>query len=222
MSARAPEPLKRLKDSDWVVLLDRIKGKKCTPILGSGTQSDGQTVRSQIAQEWAAKYDFPLPQGSDNLARVARFISVNYDADFTKARLVERLQTVAAPNFDDPKNPYSILARLPLPVYITTNYDDFMFQALRNVDKDAKRETCHWNKQITAPPSIFVDGFRGSVANPVVFHFHGRTDEPDSLVLTEDDYFEFLISVSKDKDSIPSRIEEAMAGSSLLLLGYPA
>jgi hypothetical protein len=68
--------------------------------------------------------------------------------------------------------------------------------------------------------SIFENGFNPSVANPVVFHFHGSTENLDSLVLTEDDYFEFLINVSKDRTLIPSRIEKAMTGSSLILLGY--
>ncbi len=219
MSARAPEQLQRLKDTDWVVLLDRIKNNRCTPILGTGTKSDAQSLRSTIAQEWAGEYDFPLPQGSDNLARVARFVSVKTgDGPFTKGLLVTRLQSEPKPNFNDPANPYSILAKLPLPVFITTNYDDFMVQALKQADKDVRREVCHWNDK--GASSIFADGFNPTVANPVVYHFHGWTQDVDSLVVTEDDYFEFLISVSRDKDLIPPRIEQAMTGSSLLLLGY--
>lgn len=220
MSARAPEPLQRLKSTDWEILLDRIKEKKCTPVLGTGTRSEILTLRSRIAKEWAEKYGYPRLEGAVNLARVARFISIQYDSDYTKRRLVEQLETIPEPNFKDPNNPYSILASLPLPVYITTNYDDFMFQALRKADRDAKRELCRWNGAINAPPSIFAEGFNPSVANPVVFHFHGLIEDLDSLVLTEDDYFEFLINVSKDRELIPSRIERAMTGTSLLLLGY--
>jgi SIR2-like domain len=220
MSARAPETLQRLKNTDWEILLDRINDKKCTPILGTGTRSEVLTLRSKIASEWAIKYGYPRLEGAVNLARVSRFISIQYDSDFTKRRLVEQLQTIPEPNLDDPNNPYSILASLPLPVYITTDYDDFMFQALIKANRDAKRELCRWNGLITASPSIFAEGFNPSVANPVVFHFHGLTEDLDSLVLTEDDYFEFLINVSKDRELIPPRIEKAMTGTSLLLLGY--
>jgi hypothetical protein len=159
-------------------------------------------------------------EGSLNLARVARFISVNFDAEFTKRRLVQQLQAIPPPDFKDPNNPYTILASLPLPVYITTNYDDFMLQALLKADKDAKREVCRWNRLISQTESIFENGFTPTVAAPAVFHFHGTGDDLDSLVLTEDDYFEFLINVSRDHDLIPPRIEKAMTGSSLLLLGY--
>jgi len=62
-----------------------------------------------------------------------------------------------------------------------------------------------------------------SVANPVVFPLprsDGKTWTRWSL--TEDDYFEFLMNVSKDRTLIPSRIEKAMTGSSLLLLRLPS
>lgn len=213
------ETLERLKEKDWEVLLDRIKEKKCTPFLGAGIRSEVSSLRSNIARKWAKEYEYPLDDNV-NLARIARFISVNYDAEYTKKKLVEQFQTIQPPNFDNPDDPYTILADLPLPVYITTNYDDFMYQALRKRNRDAKQEVCRWNNLITDPPSIFDGGYNPTPANPVVFHFHGHAENLESLVLTEDDYFEFLINVSWDRTLIPSRIEKAMTGSSLLLLGY--
>jgi hypothetical protein len=130
------------------------------------------------------------------------------------------MAAITPPDYKDADNPYKILADLPLPVFITTGYDDFMARALKEADKDVKAEVCRWNKSINDLPSVLSDGFSPTAANPVVFHFHGLTDNLDSLVLTEDDYFEFLMNVSKDRTLIPPRIEKAMTGSSLLLLGY--
>jgi hypothetical protein len=211
--------LERLKEKDWRVLIDRINDKKCTPILGTGMRSSVVTLRSKISEEWAKVEGYPLDDSS-NLARVARFVSLTYDADYTRRRLVDQMTSIVPPNYKDADNPYKILADLPLPVFITTGYDDFMVRALREADKDVKTEVCRWNKSITDLPSVFTDGFSPTAANPVVFHFHGLTDNLDSLVLTEDDYFEFLMNVSKDRTLIPPRIEKAMTGSSLLLLGY--
>lgn len=213
------QTLQRLKEEDWKVLITRINTKKCTPILGTGMRSRVLTLRSKIAQEWTQEEGYPL-EDSNNLARVARFLSLKYDPEYTRRKLVEQMSTITAPNYNDPDNPYRILADLPLPVYITTGYDDFMFQALKHQERDAKREICRWNRTVSDDPSIFEDGFAPSSANPVVFHFHGVTENLDSLVLTEDDYFEFLMNVSKDADLIPPRIEKAMTDSSLLLLGY--
>lgn len=211
--------LERLKENDWIVLVDQIKAKKCTPILGTETRSEDIEIRSTIATEWAEEYKFPL-RSTVNLARVSRYVAVNFDADFAKRKLCTRLAGVPPPNFDDADNPYSILASLSIPVFVTTNYDDYMAEALVRADKDVIREKCRWNKLLTDPPSVFGDGYNPTPAAPVVFHFHGQIDDLDSLVLTEDDYFEFLINVSRDPKLIPSRIEKALTSTSLLLLGY--
>jgi hypothetical protein len=64
------------------------------------------------------------------------------------------------------------------------------------------------------------------VARPLVYHLHGRRDIPESLVLTEDDYFDFLVGVSREaaleahqKVKLPARILEALSVS-LLFVGY--
>ncbi len=177
------------------------------------------TLRAKIAKDWTKDEGYPLDD-TPNLARVARFVSLKYDPEYPRRKLVEQMATITPPDYDNKDNPYQILANLPLPVYITTGYDDFMYQALLRANRDAKTEMCRWNRSISDLPSPLSDGFDPSVANPVVFHFHGQADNVDSLVLTEDDYFEFLMNVSKDPRLIPSRIEKAMTGSSLLLLGY--
>jgi hypothetical protein len=45
-------------------------------------------------------------------------------------------------------------------------------------------------------------------------------DHPDSFVLTEDDYIDFLVSVNRDGNLLPLGVREALAGSSLLFIGY--
>ena len=55
-------------------------------------------------------------------------------------------------------------------------------------------------------PSIFdADASRlpPPVERPLVYHLFGRLGEPDSLVITEDDYFDYLIGVTSNNDLIP-------------------
>src|SRR5206468_10198497 len=61
--------------------------------------------------------------------------------------------------------------------------------------------------------------FAYSVANPLVYHFHGCTPWAESAVVTEDDYFEFLINISRDYKSLAHRVDRALGGA-LLFLGY--
>ena len=55
---------------------------------------------------------------------------------------------------------------------------------------------------------------------PLVFHLFGRLGEPDSLVITEDDYFDYLIGVTSNNDLIPGVVRRALADSALLFLGF--
>ena len=213
--------MNNLEDRDWDSLLRRIKDGKCTPFLGAGACAGFIPLGSDIAQEWAQGHSYPL---SDpwNLPRVAQFLAIKYDPMFPKDEVVSRFQTVVPPDFDAPGEPHGVLADLPLPIYITTNYDDFMTQALRSRHRDPCRELCRWNSLVRDRPSVFDpdSGVEVSVANPVVFHLHGHDEVPESLVLTEDDYLDFLVNTSKDVQIIPRRIEKALASTSLLFIGY--
>jgi hypothetical protein len=98
-----------------------------------------------------------------------------------------------------------------------------MFAALKSHRKDPQRDLCRWNAFVAGERSVLQEGFQPTVASPVVFHLHGHVDVPESVVLTEDDYLDFLVSTSKesiDPKPIPSRIEQAFTRASLLFLGY--
>jgi hypothetical protein len=211
-----------LEDRDWKLLLGRIKAGKCTPFLGAGACLGALPLGSRIAEKWAGDHHYPMEDCRD-LARVAQFLAVQYDPMFPKEEILNRFFTnVAPPDFTEPDEPHGVLADLPLPMYMTTNYDDFMVRALKSRHKDPKQELCRWNKYVREQPSIFESesGFDPTPANPVVFHLHGHKGVPESLVLTEDDYLDFLVNISRDKDLLPPRIQKALAGTSLLFIGY--
>jgi hypothetical protein len=213
-------PVKRIESTDWEVLLKRIKDGKCTPFLGAGVYSEGPSLRTAVAKKWSEQYNYPFTDGTD-LARVARYLTVEYgDAEYASSKYVEELTNVPAPNFDDPKDPYTTLAKLPLPVYVTTNYDDFMERALINQKRDVKRDLCKWVRGLDETSPLAEQSFQPNVANPVVFHLYGYMQNQQSMALSEDDYFQFLINVSTDPELIPKRIQQAIGGTSLLLLGY--
>ena len=83
-------------------------------------------------------------------------------------------------------------------------------------------EVCRWNDRLATLPSIFDDNrdYRPSVERPLVFHLFGRLDEPDSLVVTEDDYFDYLIGFTGNNDLIPVVVRRALTDAALLFLGF--
>jgi hypothetical protein len=101
-----------------------------------------------------------------------------------------------------------------------------MFEALRRRGKEPRREICRWNSSpaVRAEPSYLNDPSSPppSPANPIVYHLHGHLGLPESLVLTEDDYLDFLVAVSRDEDLLPPQIQRALAGTSAGLRRLPA
>jgi CHAT domain/SIR2-like domain len=72
------------------------------------------------------------------------------------------------------------------------------------------------------PTSVFDRdrSYRPDDRRPLVYHLFGHLARPRSLVLTEDDYFDFLIGVTRDKDLVPPGVRRAFADSSLMFLGF--
>lgn len=211
-----------MTEDNWKFLLGRIKAGRCTPFLGAGASSGAFPLGSEIARAWATEYSYPMADSYD-LARVAQFVAVTEDRMTPKDKIQEQFKEIPLPDFASPDEPHRVLADLPFPIYITTNYDNSMIGALQHRNRDPKLELCRWNSTIWDNEKSIFDIYKDYMptpANPLVFHLHGHHKMPESLVLTEDDYLDFLINISKDENLLPLCIRKAMTSSSLLFLGY--
>lgn len=206
--------LKSLDEQSWNLLLDRIADKRCTPFLGAGVSPHPQAA--QIARLWADEWKYPMPD-SDDLGHVSQFLAVkSRDGMMPKEKLLKIFRDTSKPDFDDPTEPHGLLADLNLPLYLTTNYDNFMYQALRSRNRDPSQIVCRWNDSVPKPTSLR----EPTPASPWVFHLHGSDLVTESLVLTDDDYLDFLLTSSRDKRLLPHQVSRALADTSLLFLGY--
>jgi hypothetical protein len=215
-------------EEDWKVLLPRIRDGKCTPFLGAGVNYGILPLGGQIASEWAREEKFPL-RSADDLAAVAQFLAVKYnDRMHPKDRIIELLQQGPKPDFsqrDDPRlECLRALAELPLPIYLTTNYDDLMVKALAQpaLKKEPRRDFCRWHGGLKSMPPVIGGSSRyePDYAHPLVFHLHGSDEHVESLVLTEDDYLDFLVNISRNQKLLPPRIQRSLTDASLLFIGY--
>jgi SIR2-like domain len=208
--------------SFWEVLLARIAAGNCTPFLGAGAGVGTLPLGHEIAARWADRYGYPLEDPHD-LPRVAQFVGVHYgDAMIPKEHLRSELASLGPPDFRAPGEPHGVLAEMPLPIYVTTNYDNFMVEALRDRGKDPRRDICRWNMSpaVRSAPAALDSAFAPTTANPLVYSLHGHFDIPESLVLTEDDYLDFLVAIARYPDLLPHQIQKALAGATLLFIGY--
>jgi hypothetical protein len=212
----------QLTEGDWRMLLRRIRDGNCTPFLGAGACYPTLPLGSVVAREWAQEYGYPLGD-ADDLARVAEFLAVQQDPMFPKEEFLDQYVNGAEPpDFSQEDEIHRVLADLPLPIYMTTNYDDFMMRALQSRGKVPRRDLCVWNKYIEGYTSAFDadSNFEPGPQSPVVFHLHGHNEVPESLVLAEGDYLDFLVNMLSKQRQLPTRIQRALGATSLLFIGY--
>jgi hypothetical protein len=235
----------------WPALVRSIQKNQCTPILGPGLYESLLGSQREIARSWSEQYHYPLdPNERDSLPQVAQFLQVNqyehapldeldeYGVRMLRARygdqLPENLRTgpttldelilasgkLTRSEKDD--DPYRVLAELPLPVYITTNYNNLLANALEEAGKKPEVVLCPWNEDTEQVESVYDSepGYFPSIDRPLVYHLFGRLSEPSSVVLTEDDYFDFLIGVTRNQDLIPEAVRRALTDTALLFLGF--
>jgi hypothetical protein len=239
-----------LSDEDWTELLTLICKKKCIPFIGAGAYTvrseNGKTLiplSQHIIEKWKEKHRYPLEdlyelarvytlEDSYLLARLAQYLEIeSADERYPKNMLSDMLKEIYPSDFSSQiKSPYDVLSNLDLPIYITTNYDRFMEEALsKNSRKKPESDFCKWSDKLIKYaktvdiPSVFDETqYKPTEERPLVYHVHGDVNIPGSMVLTERDYFEFVINMNKgeDKEIMPAIIRRELATSSLLFIGY--
>ena len=222
-----------LSELDWEDLLYAISNTTCTPFIGPETcapwlpiGAPWLPVSKDILSRWAKGSLYPL-EDSYQLSRVAQMLAIKGGSELTPKNLLSRelaeLEEKNTPDFSLEKHrntPHAVLADLELPVYITTNYDHFMESALKDKSREPFSEFCVWNDDLKASTKN-IKSNKPTVPNPLVYHLHGDTRNPASMVLTEKDYIDFVIYLSKNIDKrLPPDIRVALSKPTLLFIGY--
>ena len=230
----------RSQNETWELLLSRIREDRCTPIIGPGIDYRIARFRQQIAQSWADRYQYPLDLHHQvNLPQVAQYIvatrgDAQMEQDFKKdvrkfalrryghlmdeeerqLPLGRMLSAIAAKvMLNEPNDPHIVLASLPFSNYVTANFNNFLADALRLSHREPQ--------EVVFDPDFDSGEINESTkAHPLVYHLFGHIDDIQSLVLTEDHYFDFLIDFLRERERVPNAVRKALTGSSLLFLGF--
>ena len=170
-----------------------------------------ETIKDLLSKRWP-----DLVDGIDGLASLRPAQGV--------ARLVSEAGVRLRQNEHDP---FRLLARLPVEIYLTATPDPLLADALRDADprREPIVEYARWTHALERKPRTFDERHKDQLVSsqqPLVFHLFGTLDEPDSMVLTEDDFFDYLIYVVKDTNgtAIPSVVRDAWSTNALMLLGF--
>ncbi|SDJ66676.1 CHAT domain-containing protein [Variovorax sp. OV700] len=126
-------------------------------------------------------------------------------------------------------DPHTVLARYRLPVYVTTDPSDLLVDALREQGaKHPRVRLLRWNDASAACDQAYVDNTpvdapaKPTRDFPVVVKLFGDLSAPRSLVMTEDQFFDYLTMAAAAKDAVPPAVRSRLSDSGLLFIGFQA
>jgi len=185
----------------------------------------GIANRKDVVNAWLQKMEALLKEKWPGLA--AGIVGLG---GLPPARRVAALASEAGAQLrrqQEPPDPYRLLARLPVSIYLIATPDPLLADALRTATppRTPVVEYARWTDALEQKPRAFDDRDKHLVFTrdrPLVYHLFGTLDERDSLVLTEDDFFDYLIHVVKDANNtaIPNEVRTAWSKNALMLLGF--
>lgn len=109
------------------------------------------------------------------------------------------------------------LAKFPFGIILTTCHDDLFAKALIENGKTPTRYWYHYqgeprdNKELSGTPDPYA---------PALYHLFGAFEEPNSLVLTENDLLDFAIHVIAGRPKLPDSLRSALRNKTFLFFGF--
>jgi hypothetical protein len=236
----------------WPFLLGNIEHGRCTPFLGPRVNAGLLPSIETVAEKLAEKCGYPLIDcrslvrvaqfmaihdpdvlRDDYMQLLQRSLfpylglrpTEEQKLRFRRASFTE---TAKALNWAErvlavqENEIHHLLAELPLPLYITTNSDSFMVEALAQRGLSPRRVGPRWEPQAGSPQYILSP--KPSPDEPVVLHLNGHDGDAEQrqhLVLSEDDYLAHFVRIARDQDRIlPMNILSEISQHCFLFLGY--
>jgi hypothetical protein len=214
-------------DDTVTLIAEAVALKRCILFLGAGVHAPPPEdspfsypaerrppIGSDLSQNLATSCNltgrFP-GEDSSNLQRVALF----YEIARSRHQLVDAV-TDAVQTGKRPSPMLGALAQLDFPLVITTNYDQLLENALRAAGKEPRVAVYTPRLEPTT------DHRDPTVESPIIFKIHGDVSRPESIVITDEDYIQFVLRMSnKDPyDPVPLTLKYYLTGWTTLFVGY--
>jgi CHAT domain-containing protein len=172
------------EDTFWPFLLKNIDHGQCMPFLGPKVNMGLLPSVEMVAERLADKYGYPLPDRHDlvrvaqfiaisdpdllrnDYLRLMQRSLFPYlglkptEEDKRRFRDASFTETAEALNWAEKvlevqeNEIHHLLADLGLPLYVTTNFDNFMVEALKHKGLTPRREGLRWESQVGSPQYV--------------------------------------------------------------------
>lgn len=113
-------------------------------------------------------------------------------------------------------DPYRIVASLDAKVFINASLDNLLIDALVEQGKTPIVRYLPWKPGKAGEAESLDPTYK----EPLVLQVFGHFKDEESLILGEDEYFDFLIGLGQNQKLIPAAVKNAMTEPTLLFLGF--
>ncbi|MCP4658061.1 MAG: CHAT domain-containing protein, partial [bacterium] len=171
-------------------------------VLGSALPVRAMEAERRTAEQVICGHladQLTTPQAGRSLAVIARELEM----ESGREAMLEHLARAVRKPGNAPREIFRRLARLPFPVVVTTGYDAFLEEELTRAERTVHRLLNGWK----IPEAIAEDG--------LVIRLFGGLEQMSSIVVTEDDQWQFFRSFH----SLADRVKSWFATRSLIFVG---
>ena len=214
-------------------LLESLERRKCILFLGAGANAapspgkvcpfrydNAPPIGSQLSIRLAEACNYPY-EDKTNLQRVSLYFQ--YAPGENRNSLVRAMEDEVYRKKPLPSPALHMLAALPFTTVITTNYDGLFDTALNRAettDRQPKKPVIRvYNPNTEGRPESVPD--ESSEERPLLLKLHGDFEHPNSIVVTEEDYLNFIQKMGSDHfHPIHSYVRQRLQTWRVLFVGY--
>ncbi len=233
----------------WAGLRAQIENGTLIPILGAGILEPYFGPVNEIVRNLIKKYNYPMASGYEyDLPQIVLYLStihgkanaiefvagemitqllrrwpaLNADKGPAKKessqekllRLLSRARELALAG--QSYEPHRLLARMNCSLYVTSNLDNLLANALTAEGRKPREERSAWHE---AEPESSPDELTSE--EPLIYRLFGHFSDRRSIILSEDEYFSYLIGITRLQGKPkPSPVLSKLADAGLLFLGF--
>ncbi|TAK43019.1 MAG: hypothetical protein EPO28_06545 [Saprospiraceae bacterium] len=209
MNSATTNPLAQL---DWDDVLDTLDNQKCVLFLGAGAYAapGGGSIENALCQ-WlkAGQSDHPHirmynPDGFF-LFRKSRF----------KRKVIADIGEFYSQPFPETEAQFARIARTPFSMIFTLTPDNILARTFDSLGYDYQPDFYFHHRKAAEKFE------RPSKKKPLIYNLLGNIEEPESLLLTHTDFFDYLESVFIGNSMNPELKDELERAERYIFLGLP-
>lgn len=202
-------------------LVERVKRGECVLVLGPGVairanDPDRHPLDELLARELLASLGAQGSEASLSPAHLRTAADLHYRLRHDREDLELAVQDFYVREARSTTDFHRHLAHLPFRLCLSASPDSLMLNAFEEAHKSPQKAYYSY-KQAPVERLSSPTGDR-----PLVYYLFGHHEDPQSLILTEGDLIEFLVSIVRGVPPVPDQVRSILAddAASFLFLGF--